>query len=84
MDLATARAEGEKPSSPMASHQGALVVAKLDGRVKNRRECVETIHRHSVTAVVLLLLLGGAPTVVGAGVRVVVAQERMVAATRRE
>jgi hypothetical protein len=64
---------------------GALVMAKLDKHVEDRRERVETIPHRLIIAVVLLLLLGGAPVVVGANARATMAQERereRVAATQ--
>jgi branched-subunit amino acid permease len=70
----------------MGDHHGALVVAKLNKRVEDRRERVETVHHRLIIAVVLLLLLGGALVVVGANARATMAQERerVVATTRRE
>lgn len=79
VDLVPPRAEGEKPSSPMAGHHGPLVVAKLNRRVEDRSECVETVHHCLIIAAVL----EGAP-VVGASAWAIVAQERVVATTQRE
>lgn len=90
MDLATAKAEGGEPDSPIASYHRTLPVANLGGHVEHRRECVEASHHHLVMAMLLLLFRGMAMstvflalacnycwwTTVGADARATAKQER--------